>query len=428
MFARPYKLVSTFSGPQNAILSLSFSTDGNFLAATGLDGITIWDLRTMTQTPIPERYLSPEASEDMVSVSTWAFFERTSRHVLFFGCLLGDIIAWHWNDQKRVFEYFARATPNTAKKQILSMDLHTQKIVSKRSAHLAVSCQDRSVAVWKLSSVGEFSPVFAIKLDIIPKTVRFDNARNLHVFAYMGGEVVCLDRSGAIASNRSTDIERMGSVAFERSTERIIVSTGKDLRILSMDTLKHHNTLANSAPSVVLYPRQVTFAENNTKAVGGTDSGHAVLYDLKDGSIMQRLDYPQGGLVQTVAVHSLSAFGTSSLVPISEQATQTTTLVPISEQSHYSSITPRTPVPDIRTVAVSECASDAGPGIRTVAISEYASEAGPDIRTVANSAYSSTAVVNVVRADDGQQTGSATSMKSETHPLLLINQDGAVAL
>ncbi|ESK82373.1 hypothetical protein Moror_12202 [Moniliophthora roreri MCA 2997] len=35
------------------------------------------------------------------------------------------------------------------------------------------------------------------------------------------------------------------------------------------------------SPPVVLYPKQLAFAKDGVKVVGGTDSGHRVVYDLE---------------------------------------------------------------------------------------------------------------------------------------------------
>ncbi|KAK7019367.1 hypothetical protein VNI00_018111 [Paramarasmius palmivorus] len=303
MFSREYKAVKTLSGVQNAVLSLSFSTGGLFLAAAGLDGLTVWDLRTLTQTLIPEKYNSPKDPNWKVSVLSWIFFEKGSRHVLLLGGMKGDLTAWHWNDTRRVFEHFARASPNAATEQIMSIDVYHSQITSKRAATVAISCVDGSVAVWKLSSVGDFTLAFSTVPDpnIMPKVVKFDKDRNLHVFAYTAGTLLCLDRTGKVKSSRNTGLDRIGAVAFDRYKDSVIVNNGKDFRVLSITNLTHQQTLPASAPTVVLYPKQVTFIEDGNKVVGGTDSGHAAIYDLSSGKIVQRLEYPKGGLVQVVA-------------------------------------------------------------------------------------------------------------------------------
>lgn len=55
-------------------------------------------------------------------------------------------------------------------------------------------------------------------------------------------------------------------------------------------------------PPIVRYPRQVCFAEDGQKVVGGTDCGKALLFETATGKLIQRLDYTPGGLVQPIAV------------------------------------------------------------------------------------------------------------------------------
>jgi hypothetical protein len=50
------------------------------------------------------------------------------------------------------------------------------------------------------------------------------------------------------------------------------------------------------------FPRQVVFAENDEVIVGGTDGGCALVYKVENPEEVQKLNYPEGGLVQKVAV------------------------------------------------------------------------------------------------------------------------------
>ena len=82
----------------------------------------------------------------------------------------------------------------------------------------------------------------------------------------------------------------------------MVVSTGTTFPIFSFPSFMHHCTLENDTRPVVQFPRQVVFAEGGNKVVGGTDLGYAVVFDVKEAKIVQKLEYPKGGLVQPVAV------------------------------------------------------------------------------------------------------------------------------
>jgi hypothetical protein len=71
------------------------------------------------------------------------------------------------------------------------MDVYERRVGQGRYAYVVVSRADRSVAVWRLSSHAEFILLYTIPLDAnsIPKTVRFDEKRNVLVFVWVGGEV-----------------------------------------------------------------------------------------------------------------------------------------------------------------------------------------------------------------------------------------------
>jgi hypothetical protein len=72
------------------------------------------------------------------------------------------------------------------------MDIVQTCVDTGHFAYIVTSRADRSVAVWKLTSVGEFSNVFTISTpdhSVIPKTVLFNSRRDVVVFAFTGGEV-----------------------------------------------------------------------------------------------------------------------------------------------------------------------------------------------------------------------------------------------
>lgn len=68
-----------------------------------------------------------------------------------------------------------------------------------------------------------------------------------------------------------------------------------------LDTIEHIRTFSGPEP-VVLFPKVVTFAEDGTVLIAGTDKGRAVVFDVTSGAKIQHLKYNKGGLVQPVAV------------------------------------------------------------------------------------------------------------------------------
>jgi hypothetical protein len=94
----------------------------------------------------------------------------------------------------------------------------------------------------------------------------------------------------------------------DHRADRMVVCTGKNFQAFSLSDLKHEKTLECISPPLVVYPRQLAFIEGGSRVVGGTDSGCAIVYDLNKGTIVERLIYPKGGLVQIVEVSTHSLF------------------------------------------------------------------------------------------------------------------------
>lgn len=116
----------TLSGIPNGILSVSFSANGQFLAATsmsfmssilsilswinfsGYGTIRIWDLSLSPPATVPTPNLTnlPESDKDpkyIFTSSTWLFFQKTNSHLLVFGTLRGDIHFWSSDKDGKVW-------------------------------------------------------------------------------------------------------------------------------------------------------------------------------------------------------------------------------------------------------------------------------------------------------------------------------------
>lgn len=108
---------------RNAVLSISFSAQAKFVAATGkslsvmhyevfflkisslgYSGIAIWDLsgELPVQVSVPQFPYVPQVPGNVITTSTWLYFTKTSRHVLALGSLAGDSILWQWDQGENV--------------------------------------------------------------------------------------------------------------------------------------------------------------------------------------------------------------------------------------------------------------------------------------------------------------------------------------
>ncbi|KAK7032098.1 hypothetical protein VNI00_013477 [Paramarasmius palmivorus] len=304
-FGKKYRLAATICGPQDSVSSLAFSEKCEFLAAGGKDGLRVWNVATTHPIPVPPKFVSPTYDSYKVGVCTWVFFESTSRHVLLLGTLDGDLIAWQYNGTKVAFENLGTANPKTTVKPVASMHVSDPNISPNYCARIVTSHENETVTVWKLTSDGKFiqESVFTFDPGFKPWNVRFGAERDIWAFSRDGeGRIATKTRKASDFNIRSSvGPKKMLYAALDPARDRMVISTGSDFRLMSMSKLEPLNTLKRSAPVIVPYPKQVAFVGNGEWIVAGTDSGHAAVYDVETAKLVQKLMYPKGGLVQTIA-------------------------------------------------------------------------------------------------------------------------------
>ncbi|KAL0575486.1 hypothetical protein V5O48_006490 [Marasmius crinis-equi] len=336
-----FELFATLQGARDAVLSVGFSSQAKFISATGFNGVNIWSLDTLLPVVLPRKGSLPTKSRYIYSASAWVFFENDCRHVLLLGSLEGEIVAWDWNDKREVFEP-TRPAVSTGQSQITSIDVFQPSFGGR--ARVAVGHESCQVSVWKLPPEGAFVMIFNIDLGFIPRTVIFDCLTNrIFAFAMTGSRVIQLSsKSGKVTwSNDAVPatmsvfskslccllpmliLKLSGFAALHQASEQIALSTARDLRTFRFPTCQHLQTL-ESSPPVVRFPKQIAFTPQGDCLVAGTDSGKAVVYEIKSGKAIQSLDYPKGGLVQTVTT---CGWGESCYVAIAGSASQQTSEV-----------------------------------------------------------------------------------------------------
>ena len=106
-----YEPLATFTGPQDAILSVSFSASGEFISAAGelfhcatrylflkdapskgYSGVYCWNIQT--KEPVLFFKIDEDEEKKVYVASSWVYFEKTSQHVLILGDVDGQVTAW----------------------------------------------------------------------------------------------------------------------------------------------------------------------------------------------------------------------------------------------------------------------------------------------------------------------------------------------
>ncbi|KAI5895816.1 WD40 repeat-like protein [Schizophyllum commune H4-8] len=303
-----YTEVASFPGHQDAVLSLSFSASGRFLAATGYSGVCVWDVIRKQRVAIPAPPSTP-TTRHIYTRSAWLYFESTGLDVLVLGSQRGDVVLWQWDADDGVFNTGASGRHSAEDTQILSIDTHKVTVAYEERGRIAVGTDDGRLNIWSIPPLADKLRLkYSIKLEpaVRPKTVKFDkSSQDVIVFSLTGGIITVIDfQTGTTVGSTDDGPRIMASVAIDYVNSMMAAYTGSAFELLSLRTRKRIKSIASEAPNVY-YPISVVFGEGGEVLLAGTDQGHALLYDIAEGRIRQILDYPKGGLVQQVAASTM---------------------------------------------------------------------------------------------------------------------------
>ncbi|KAF5334712.1 hypothetical protein D9758_017354 [Tetrapyrgos nigripes] len=306
----PYTKFATLSGPQNAILSVSFSVDGDFVAAAGYSGVTIWDLKTSQAVPTPHLPYEPNERKHVHCSSAWLFFEAGEKHVFIFGNMAGQVTLWHWDghDHQMFRVSGNQSVYRNEPEKVMSMDVLQARVPADKDTFFVTSTNDYSVSVWKLDSSLELSNVFKVDLppDFIPRTVQFSRAScTVFAFSKTGGSFLQLNgKSGELAWIKKEGLKRMDSVALDEGKDIFAAWTGKHAAAFRQSDAEHITTFRNEG-CYVANAKQIGFAEEGSTVVVGTDYSSAEVFSLDTGRRVQSLPYPGRSLVHYIATLTL---------------------------------------------------------------------------------------------------------------------------
>ena len=81
-----------------------------------------------------------------------------------------------------------------------------------------------------------------------------------------------------------------------------MAGTGQDFQAHRLHDAAYRQTYTGPGRLIAPISKDIVLSEEGTTLVGGTDSGMAIVYNTQSGKVIQTLEYPRGGLVQSVAV------------------------------------------------------------------------------------------------------------------------------
>ncbi|KAJ3900217.1 hypothetical protein F5879DRAFT_925616 [Lentinula edodes] len=307
-----YQTLATLHGARDAVISLSFSTHSKFIAAAGYGGIVVWNLQTFDAVSIPGNVYNPRNPGYVYTACTWLHFEQADQHILLLGSQDGTFSTLKWDNKDQLFLPGFQIKPEETRYQVVSIDIYQAEVPVGKLARIVVSTADNRIAVYSLSSFLDLKEIYSIIVeDFSLLAARFcKRTRDIYVFEQMGGGILQLDdTSGDIKSHQNFGPDPIrailrGTVCMDDSSKYFVACTGKAFEMFRLDTIEYVRSFMG-VPPVVLFPKVAMFAEDGITLIGGTDSGHAIAFDVGDGTQIQQLEYPKGGLVQPVAASTV---------------------------------------------------------------------------------------------------------------------------
>ncbi|KAK7435878.1 hypothetical protein VKT23_019409 [Stygiomarasmius scandens] len=285
-FESEYKPFITLTGPRNAIKAVSISPDGSFVCAVGYGGVNIWDLKTSQPVATPPLAYDTANPRLVFQSCAWLHFQGINKHVLAFGNSSGELFIWVWNhDQNRFVSGTMQAVDNPEKRAqlekpganaVASIDVLEPSVPQGQNGRLATSTGDRIVAVWSLSPNLEITQVFKVdtkEKDAVPRTVKFVcSNQDVYVFARRGGSFWQLQgQTAEVVSLKREGPKEMGSVTVDEEKDLFIAWTGQHAHAYRLTTSEHLRKFEGQTISLSSNPKQVSFAEQGTVVVVGSD-------------------------------------------------------------------------------------------------------------------------------------------------------------
>ncbi|KAJ3892064.1 WD40-repeat-containing domain protein [Lentinula edodes] len=299
-----YQHLITLQDSRDAVICLSFSPQAKFIAAAGYGGVTVWDLESFDPIPVSNNIYNPRNPDNVYSACAWLHFEQADRYFLIVGSQEGTVSIMQLEANDEAFHTAVRVVPEPSGFQVLSIDVYHTEIGIGKLARIAVATADNRTTLYTLSSSGVFREIFSATVENFSLiAARFcKKTADIYIFELNGGTIMKLDyKTGDVKSNQKYGPDPMGTVCIDDSSNFFVACTDSDFQMLRLDTIEHIRTFSSPDPVVVRFPKVATFSEDGAVLIGGTDKGHAMVFDVQSGAKVQPLKYAKGGLVQPVA-------------------------------------------------------------------------------------------------------------------------------
>ncbi|KII87890.1 hypothetical protein PLICRDRAFT_176650 [Plicaturopsis crispa FD-325 SS-3] len=283
-----FELLSRLRGHTGAVIALSASECG-ILASGGHDGVKLWNLRTYTSIPALS---GEEELHEPVSSLIWLRFNDPRRHVLLYGTAFGAVVAWRVG--RKIVQLFAKRLVRGH--EIIAFS------ATPGSKRLALAASNGTLQVWTIDESMHMECVFSVKVDMIPKSISFDQGgQRVRAFGLLNGLVLTIcSQSGDIVQIQTIPKRPIGHVAVDNDRDRFIVDNASDG--FDMFTLSDAQFIRKfyTGKATVRFPKQVVFSADGRLVIGGSDRGSVHVFRVEDGEDIAVLRHSQRDMVQTV--------------------------------------------------------------------------------------------------------------------------------
>ncbi|KAK7442552.1 hypothetical protein VKT23_016150 [Stygiomarasmius scandens] len=322
-FNRSYSQLAVLTGSRDAISSVTFSVDGGFVSAAGYGGISIWDLATSAAVSTPHLPYEPHNKQHVYVSSTWMYFEGTDHHVFIVGNMSGQISLWYFDSAQKAFRAAGnQIVDKNGTSIVMAIDVSEPSVAPGHSGRIVTSTDDSTIAVWTLTSTFEITNVFKVDPPdgFIPRIVKFARStRNVFSFSKRGGGFVQLKgETSEYSWDKKDGPKEMHFVSVDEKHDYFVAWTGSRAELYRLSNSEYVKAFQGEV-ALVGNTKQVSFAEDGSRLVVGTDHGFVEVFSTESAKIIQHLEYPRKSLVQythsTSSCHLIAIAGSTKSQP-----------------------------------------------------------------------------------------------------------------
>ncbi|RDB18853.1 hypothetical protein Hypma_014539 [Hypsizygus marmoreus] len=295
---KAYSLLSVMTGHIGPITCVTATDDGK-VASGGVDGVRLWNLRTATELARP----SGAGQRGATTALAWIQREDEPDDGLVYGTANGYLVCWK---ETRGSEDLASFQETYCVKIAKPTEV-TGIAFEAGSNRLAIANRNSVVQLFLINSRMQLNHVFTVIINNhVPKAIAFRQTSGEHkdilTFGLYDGQIHILQGSnGEIQQTRNTGCN-IGNAAI--NARRGVFCIDDPLQGVALYRLDSGARIRTYPVAVKKSskPRQVTFAEDCSVILCGSDHGTVYVFDRRSGDVVDKLKIGNDRIQATTAV------------------------------------------------------------------------------------------------------------------------------